>query len=89
MSATVPLAVEKPNGRTAREVEASAGVSVWGTVVTMLNVFVGGGSVVLPYAFRLSGWLFVPVLLAVGLLMGFTLWIMGNSFMIIYEELTM
>eukprot|EP00439_Symbiodinium_sp_Y106_P053815 s2200_g7.t1 len=35
------------------------------------------GSVVLPYAFRLSGWLFVPLLLAVGVLMGFTLWIMG------------
>ena len=34
------------------------------------QVFVGGGSVVLPYAFRLSGWLFVPLLLAVGVLMG-------------------
>lgn len=68
-----PLAVELKN-------EASSsvrGVSMWGTVVTMLNVFVGGGFVVLPYAFRLSGWLFVPVLLAVGVLMGFTLWIMG------------
>eukprot|EP00439_Symbiodinium_sp_Y106_P014751 s2108_g2.t1 len=57
--------------------EAHKGVSLAGTVVTMLNVFVGGGSVVLPYAFRLSGWLFVPLLLAVGVLMGFTLWIMG------------
>jgi vesicular inhibitory amino acid transporter len=53
------------------------GVSLCGTVVTMLNVFVGGGSVVLPYAFRLSGWLFIPLLLGVGVLMGFTLWIMG------------
>ena len=43
----------------------------------MLNVFVGGGSVVLPDAFCLFGWLFIPVLLAVGLLMGFTRWIMG------------
>ena len=33
---------------------------------------------VLPYAFRLSGWLFVPVLLAVGVLMGFTLWLLGK-----------
>ena len=57
--------------------QRTGGVSFWGTVVTMFNVFVGGGSVVLPYAFCLSGWLFIPVLLAVGLLMGFTLWIMG------------
>ena len=67
---TEPLDVEVASAKT-------RGVSFWGTVVTMLNVFVGGGSVVLPYAFRLSGWLFVPVLLAVGVLMGFTLWIMG------------
>mmetsp|Transcript_12907 Transcript_12907/g.24345 ORF Transcript_12907/g.24345 Transcript_12907/m.24345 type:complete len:418 (-) Transcript_12907:270-1523(-) len=71
----VPLAIE------AKEDEppavADRGVSLRGTVITMLNVFVGGGSVVLPYAFRLSGWLFIPLLLAVGVLMGFTLWIMG------------
>ncbi|CAE7841994.1 AVT1D [Symbiodinium microadriaticum] len=72
-----------------RTLVSRQGVSLGGTVVTMLNVFVGGGSVVLPYAFRLSGWLFVPLLLAVGVLMGqnlqksfnniqsFTLWIMG------------
>lgn len=75
-----PLAIEAigaGKNEDVREVAPTRGVSFWGTVVTMLNVFVGGGSVVLPYAFRLSGWLFVPVLLAVGLLMGFTLWIMG------------
>lgn len=75
-----PLAIEAigaEKSEDVREVAPTRGVSFWGTVVTMLNVFVGGGSVVLPYAFRLSGWLFVPVLLAVGLLMGFTLWIMG------------
>jgi len=76
-----PLAIEviEVKNDDVREVapQRTRGVSFWGTVVTMLNVFVGGGSVVLPYAFRLSGWLFIPVLLAVGLLMGFTLWIMG------------
>mmetsp|Transcript_658 Transcript_658/g.1571 ORF Transcript_658/g.1571 Transcript_658/m.1571 type:complete len:426 (+) Transcript_658:73-1350(+) len=72
----VPLAVEAKENEP-RTLVSRQGVSLGGTVVTMLNVFVGGGSVVLPYAFRLSGWLFVPLLLAVGVLMGFTLWIMG------------
>ncbi|CAE7587005.1 AVT1A [Symbiodinium necroappetens] len=71
-----PLAVETKDNEP-RTLVSRRGVSLGGTVVTMLNVFVGGGSVVLPYAFRLSGWLFVPLLLAVGVLMGFTLWIMG------------
>ena len=56
---------------------AACGASFWESVATMLSIFVGGSSVMLPYAFRLSGWLFVPVLLAVGVLIGFTLWIMG------------
>ena len=73
----VPLAIEPKDGEARVVAPRSQGVSLAGTVVTMLNVFVGGGSVVLPYAFRLSGWLFVPLLLAVGVLMGFTLWIMG------------
>jgi len=73
----VPLAALEAKDDEPRTLVSRKGVSLGGTVVTMLNVFVGGGSVVLPYAFRLSGWLFVPLLLAVGVLMGFTLWIMG------------
>jgi len=73
----VPLAALEAKDDEPRALVSRKGVSLGGTVVTMLNVFVGGGSVVLPYAFRLSGWLFVPLLLAVGVLMGFTLWIMG------------
>ncbi|CAE7778248.1 AVT1A [Symbiodinium sp. CCMP2456] len=55
----------------------SPGVSLPGTIATLSNVLVGGSSVLLPYAFQLSGWCFAPLVLAVGCLMGFTLWIMG------------
>ena len=55
----------------------SPGVSLPGTIATLSNLLVGGSSVLLPYAFRLSGWCFAPLLLAVGCLTGFTLWIVG------------
>ncbi|CAE7558771.1 AVT1A [Symbiodinium sp. CCMP2592] len=55
----------------------SPGMSLPGTIATLSNVLVGGSSVLLPYAFQLSGWCFGPLVLAVGSLMGFTLWIMG------------
>lgn len=53
------------------------GVSLGGTVLTMLNSYLGSGILVLPYGWQLAGWMFAVPFLGIALMMGFTLWVTG------------
>ena len=59
------------------QVKMEKGASLGGTVLTMLNACVGSGTLVLPYAWRLAGWMFAVPFLGIALVMGFTLWLTG------------
>jgi VIT1/CCC1 family predicted Fe2+/Mn2+ transporter len=54
------------------------GSSLGGTIVTMLNAYMGSGILVIPYAWKQAGWLYVLPFLAVTMMMSFTLWLMGS-----------
>lgn len=89
----------KPSGGFSAELEANSsqdsdvplkgqhgrakGSSVGGTIVTMLNAYMGSGILVLPYAWKQAGWLFVLPFLAVAMMMGFTLWLIGTLFRLV------
>lgn len=53
------------------------GASLGGTVLTILNAYLGSGILVLPYAWSQAGWLFVIPFVAMAVMMGFTLWLSG------------
>lgn len=59
------------------------GSSLGGTIVTMLNAYMGSGILVLPYAWKQAGWLFVLPFLAVTMMMSFTLWLTGTLFRLV------
>ncbi|CAL1139572.1 unnamed protein product [Cladocopium goreaui] len=59
------------------------GSSLGGTIVTMLNAYMGSGILVIPYAWKQAGWLYVLPFLAVTMMMTFTLWLMGVLFRLV------
>ena len=68
--------LERQDDQKAR-VKMEKGASLGGTVLTLLNASMGAGVLVLPYAWRLAGWMFVIPFFGIALLMGFTLWLSG------------
>ena len=59
------------------KVKTEKGASLGGTVLTMMNAQLGSGALVLPYAWRLAGWMFAVPFCGIALLLGFTLWLTG------------
>ena len=95
---TEPSGVKfKPSGGLSAELESypsdravllkghgnAKGSSLGGTIVTMLNAYMGSGILVIPYAWKQAGWLYVLPFLAVTMMMTFTLWLMGVLFRLV------
>ena len=95
---TEPSGVKfKPSGGLSAELESyssdravllkghgnAKGSSLGETIVTMLNAYMGSGILVLPYAWKQAGWLYVLPFLAVTMMLSFTLRLMGILFRLV------